>query len=279
MPDAQDKTVSKARLDSDNILPQTAPESGSAQKDADQAAAVAPDEKATLDAEDVLPADMLQELDETAPDEKVTLDKEGIPQEDAAQELEVPQHLSAAPPEPHEAEKPHAAAVRFDFSRFTKLPFSKIAVTGSAVAVFILLAFAGWFAVRLLLKPAPAHEEEAMVEQEQVVELAESSENQTESQTIEVELEPFVVPLQGGTQGFVRFSLLLSARRDAASAIQQQRERLRLTIYTMIQQTDSAVLSAQDGQERIRTELQKLLNTILGGEYILNVGFLRLMVL
>jgi flagellar basal body-associated protein FliL len=47
----------------------------------------------------------------------------------------------------------------------------------------------------------------------------------------------------------------------------------------MIQQTDSAVLSAQDGQERIRTELQKLLNTILGGEYILNVGFLRLMVL
>lgn len=245
--------------------------------------------KVRLDGDDILPSELLIEEGEEqktverqtdSQEEKVRLDLEGVLEEEIPQELEVPVQVHAAAEEKKESEpeqvpKPVSRLSFIDLSLLKRLPFTKIALIGGGI---LALVAAGWFVVSLLFRSEPDTTEEGAGKEEQTELVQESESGEEAPDSSEIELEPFVIPVRSGDQGFVRLSVLLRTTKDAAAAIDRERQRLRLAIYNVLLNTPVETISVEEKQEAVCQELKKLLNTVLGKEYVLGVKFIRVLV-
>ncbi|MCX8042533.1 MAG: hypothetical protein N3B18_00220 [Desulfobacterota bacterium] len=256
------KPVTKVQLDSEDILPDEIPADTAAGEEAGNAAEPAPD------------------------DAKVTLDIEGVLDEDIPQELEIPAGLKG--PAPEQASVPaselhHAAKpARFDFTRIKQLPVIKIALIGGSVAFVGAMTL---LVVALVLRLASDQEGNEHVRENTEQEIA-SGEEQADNATgqkkpkhVEIELEPFVIPVQGGSQGYVRLAVVLQVKHDAVALVNRSRDQMRLTIYNMLIYTDMETFRLEDKQNGLCQELLKRLNTVLAGDCIVGVGLSRVLIL
>ena len=244
--------------------------------------------KARLDGDDILPSDLLAKDGEKnktsdeqggSPEEKVRLDFEGVLEEEISQELEVSAQVHAAAEEKKESKQtqeriPAQRFSFFDLSPLKRLPLVKIGLIGGGILVLVV---GGWFVADLLLHSEPDTIDGGAEEGQ--TELVEGSEYREEfPDNAEIELEPFVIPVQGGAQGFLRLSVLLYTTKNADAVLERERQRLRLVIYNVLLNTPVENVSAEEKQEALCRDLKKLLNTVLGKEYILDVKFTRILV-
>lgn len=245
MADEETKATPKAKLDGDDILPE--PD------------AVADAEKVRID------LDKMPFLEDA--DDKVALDIEGALDEEIPKELEVPRQAESPaqkPEKPVESKAPQR--LRIDITRLQKLPLLKIAAFGGTVLACVI---AGFLTLNLLLQSEPVEQKKGETPADLSYE--ESADNESGTEGLTLDLEPFVVPVAGGAKGFLRLTVQIRALHDAPDAMHQETLRLRTTIYNLLLHSDVEALMDDARRKAIGQELKKLLNTLLRKEYILDV--------
>jgi len=239
----KDESVSKARLDGEDILEEL---DQTEQVDTDEPRA----DKAILDKDGII--DELESLDEAAPEGKA---KEPAADERQAQE----EKLST--------ESKGAALIGL-VRRFS---WMKIAIIFSCASV---LCVASWFLITYLLLYTPAEKE--MVDTAPAEEPApqdEYAEHGVMDTFSEVEMQTFLVPVRDeeDTVFYLRTQILLYVKNTDPKLFQKKEREIRSVIYTVLcGKTKEDIIDAKR-RGMVQVEIKHVINTVFKRESVVEV--------